>query len=145
MSIPELETPQFSSFVGTDGPELRAVRFLPERTAPALVSPIRPDKRRPTISDGLYAAARVGVDSMCTCIALMTALGALHLTGVPLVGASPGAFDLRALEARGVSTGEGRCRRHLSGPLPGDDDAKGNRLVFDAELQHALEDQPSAA
>jgi len=52
---------------------------------------------------------------------------------------------LRPLEARGMSTGQGRCRRNLSGPLPGDDDAKGNRFVPDAELQHALEDQPSAA
>jgi|GEM_PF-5596066 len=74
LSIPEPGTPQFSSFVGTDGPELRAVRLLPERTAPALVLPIRPDKRRRTISDGQYAAARVGVDFVCTCIALVTAL-----------------------------------------------------------------------
>jgi hypothetical protein len=31
LSIPEPGTPQFSSFVGTDGPELRAVRLLSER------------------------------------------------------------------------------------------------------------------
>ncbi len=61
LSIPEPGTPQFSSFVGTDGPELRVVRFLSERTAPTLASPIRPVKRRRTISDGQYAAARVGV------------------------------------------------------------------------------------
>jgi hypothetical protein len=92
----------------------------------------------------VQAAASVEV-SRGSDLTRITRIGALHLTGVPLVGASPGAFDLRALEARGVSTGEGRCRRHLSGPLPGDDDAKGNWLVFDAELQHAPEDQPSTA
>jgi exopolysaccharide biosynthesis polyprenyl glycosylphosphotransferase len=82
LSISELETPQFSSFVGTDGPELRAVRFLSERTAPTLASPIRPVKRRRTISDGQYAAARVGVDFVCTCIALMTALIAVSVMSV---------------------------------------------------------------
>jgi exopolysaccharide biosynthesis polyprenyl glycosylphosphotransferase len=82
LSISELETPQFSSFVGTDAPELRAVRFLSERTAPTLASPIRPVKRRRTISDGQYAAARVGVDFVCTCIALMTALIAVSVMSV---------------------------------------------------------------
>jgi exopolysaccharide biosynthesis polyprenyl glycosylphosphotransferase len=82
LSISELETPQFSSFVGTSEPELRAVRFLSERTAPALASPIRPVKRRRTISDGQYAAARVGVDFVCTFIALMAALIAVSVMSV---------------------------------------------------------------
>jgi len=82
LSISELETPQFSSFKGTDGPELSAVRSLSERIAPALASPIRPIERRRTISDGQYAAARVGVDFVCTCIALMTALVAVSAMSV---------------------------------------------------------------
>jgi exopolysaccharide biosynthesis polyprenyl glycosylphosphotransferase len=47
-----------------------------------LASPIRPVKRRRTISDGQYAAARVGVDFVCTCIALMTALIAVSVMSV---------------------------------------------------------------
>ena len=68
MSTSELETPTVSAFVTTHEPELDSVRLFQEQAAPAS-SPARR-----TISDGRYAAARVGVDFATTCLALVVAL-----------------------------------------------------------------------
>lgn len=68
MSTSELETPTVSAFVGTPRPELESVQLLQDPAAPAS------GLGRRTISDGRYAAARVGVDFLSTCLALVVAL-----------------------------------------------------------------------
>jgi exopolysaccharide biosynthesis polyprenyl glycosylphosphotransferase len=80
LSISELETPTVSAFVGTGGPDVAtAARLRPDSGGSTTLEavPARPARR--TISDGRYAAARVGVDFLSTTIALMAALGALSL------------------------------------------------------------------
>ena len=67
MSTSELETPTVSAFVGTLSPELESLRLPRSRRS-------RPRLARRTISDGRYAAARVGVDFVSTCLALVVAL-----------------------------------------------------------------------
>jgi exopolysaccharide biosynthesis polyprenyl glycosylphosphotransferase len=71
-----LETPTVSAFVGTQGPELESVGLLEDPAALVLPEAVAPSasRARRTISDGHYAAARVGVDFVSTCLALVVAL-----------------------------------------------------------------------
>ena len=68
MSTSELETPTVSAFVGTHSPELESLQLLQDQATPTSGA------RRRTISDSRYAAARVGVDFLSTCLALVVAL-----------------------------------------------------------------------
>ncbi len=68
MSTSELETPTVSAFVGTPGRELDSLQLLRDQAAPTS------GRARRTISDSRYAAARVGVDFLSTCLALVVAL-----------------------------------------------------------------------
>ena len=68
MSTSELETPTVSAFVGTPSPELDSLQLLRDQAAPTS------GRARRTISDSRYAAARVGVDFLSTCLALVVAL-----------------------------------------------------------------------
>src|SRR5665647_3981178 len=70
---------------------------------------------------------------------------ALHLTGVVLVMASPGAGSAGAVDAGRVPGRSGRPWRRLAWLVSFDQLLVADRVVTDGELEHSQEDQAAAA
>jgi hypothetical protein len=82
---------------------------------------------------------------LVVCMAVITVLRGIHLTGLCQVGGSPGPGRPRALDAQRMAPLAG----HLGWLGPGlrvsDQIAVPHRIVADGELEHAVEDQAPAA
>src|SRR5665811_17845 len=75
----------------------------------------------------------------------LTRLGALHLTGVVLVIALPGAGRAGAVDAGRVPGRSGRPWRRLAWLVSFDQLLVADRVVTDGELEYSQEDQSAAA
>lgn len=75
----------------------------------------------------------------------LTALRAIHLSGLMQVSGSPRAVSTGLVQRRRMATAAGRARWHGLGLRVGDQVAVAHRLVGHGQLQDAVEDHAAAA
>jgi hypothetical protein len=109
---------------------------LSEQPGPVIVK--RRDSRRHCAGYGLATSG-------LTLRLVVSAIGALHLTGVVLVMALPGAGRAGAVDAGRVPGRSGRPWRRLAWLVSFDQLLVADRVVTDGELEYSQEDQSAAA